>query len=368
MHTISPIHIGSGEMLETSNYVLREDNGKYYGYVYSINQFIQLLDAAERQEYLEYCRNLFKQQNNCVTDLIKYRNYFDRYFNYDIHKNAVKYTTNIPSYELYNNITTKYRNSQNSNNVFNQLQIKSIYKDSKNTPYIPGSSLKGMIRHAFIKQNQIKNNKQRYYMNEYENKDFFSALFSMLLVSDSINNLNSDISIMYIKHLYINGLDIQQNKKNYNRPYNGQSSYAEFIPSNIDGFNLNIKVQDKTINNKDERAYDTFIKSFDTHQSFINMLNQYFSDKVNKIYNMYKTYFGEKHEFVSFIDRFRGKYGDKVAFINIGRYGGLFIKDGREKYKLKYMRHAATINFKENDVLQLDTVFPIGWVAVYPEE
>jgi len=133
--TLSPIHIGNGEVYEPISYIIDE------GYLYSFNEFLVLDKLVEKKV------NLDLKQLEDIANLVEF---FKSYKKFIIENNL--YISKISVAEdiakLYSN---DYGNSNNNDDSFNQMLILkniSTYnpKNSKFEPYIPGSSIKGALQ------------------------------------------------------------------------------------------------------------------------------------------------------------------------------------------------------------------------------
>lgn len=145
---ITPIHIGSGNELTPYNYVIKDD----IFYRISLEKVIPKLSINERNELVKVL-----ETNN----FIKIRNFIQR-----VYKPDYGYYYNCPVDE---DVIIKYQSkiagAQKSNEE-NKLSIEEFIGNHLGK-YIPGSSLKGAIRSAYLGSNMRK--EQYYSLERKEN-------------------------------------------------------------------------------------------------------------------------------------------------------------------------------------------------------
>jgi len=143
--TLSPIHIGTGEVYEPTNYVI--DNNKFYGFDEVL--FYRSLSNGDKK--------LFDAKLNDYMHIIDF---------YKEHKEEAKKISNFEcksSHEVQN----QYNKKRNKNGKINQnqLEIQTTFKNpNTHRAIIPGSSIKGMLDTVLqiypkkIKENDIRQN------------------------------------------------------------------------------------------------------------------------------------------------------------------------------------------------------------------
>ncbi len=172
LKALSPIHIGSGETYEPTNYVIDD------GYLYEFDEilFYKGLSESDKKRFLEIIE---KNRNDSLFELfifIKHRKKLAKECAY----RKVQISSGLQEY--YNNNLGKITQKSDKKGIreFNQFIIeKSQILKNKNRLYIPGSSLKGAIITAYMEY-LLKNdvNKYEYFINE--------KLSQELLLSDTI--------------------------------------------------------------------------------------------------------------------------------------------------------------------------------------
>ena len=143
---LSPVHIGTGEVYEPTNFVIDDH------YLYEFNEvlFLQALSLPDRQQ--------FNQKLNDYMQIIDfYKNHKDLAKKIAYHKSKISKKVE----ETYN----KIRNKDNSKNK-NLLEIQKIYKNpNTHKAVILGSSLKGMLDTVFqIYPQKVKENDKRQHL------------------------------------------------------------------------------------------------------------------------------------------------------------------------------------------------------------
>ncbi len=133
---LSPIHIGTGDIYEPSNFVIDGD----YLYFFKEENFFKKLPPNDKKEFINISqRNIFQ-----IWKFVSLRK--------EIAKSIYRYKVKISSglkEEYKNNLGKPTQVSKDGRVFFNQFQIqKSLRLSNKNICYIPGSSIKGAIRTA----------------------------------------------------------------------------------------------------------------------------------------------------------------------------------------------------------------------------
>ncbi len=129
---ITPIHIGSGNELLPYNYIIK--NGIYYKI--DITEIYESLPEKEKETF----------EREIGKGIINFRSYLNRVYNENlgyIYKGEVE--------EKFNEVYSRKLNGAARVNEENQLIIKEFIENFKGK-YIPGSSIKGAIRTAFLSE------------------------------------------------------------------------------------------------------------------------------------------------------------------------------------------------------------------------
>ncbi|MEN3013930.1 MAG: type III-A CRISPR-associated RAMP protein Csm5 [Endomicrobiia bacterium] len=190
---LSPVHIGDGTEIYPYEYIIKQ--GKFYKI--ELENFLQQLSQNEQNKFPSLVEN----------NIIQLREFLVESFNPD--KHSFDYCVDVS-----NNVASLY--TTKINDELNQLIVKPFIK-TKNTPYIPGSSIKGAIRTAIayylLKHNQNLMNtlkkelwsKARTIIDKliFQNNDFGTNndKLRVLLVSDSSLLSTNSLKIEVIQRL-----------------------------------------------------------------------------------------------------------------------------------------------------------------------
>ncbi len=165
--TLSPLHIGTGEVYEPTSFVI--DDGKFFSFDEVL--FYQSLNSIDKK--------LFGQKINSWMSIIDfYRSKSNEA------KKIAKFSCNVS--KKVEQTYKKLRNADGSRRQ-NQFQIAQTFKNPNNyRVVIPGSSIKGMLDTAFgIYPQKVKSNEPR----------------QRLIVSDALLlDGSSEIGYAYRKH------------------------------------------------------------------------------------------------------------------------------------------------------------------------
>ncbi len=143
LYTLTPIHIGSGDAYEPTQFVI-DDNSVMH--VFKTADFLASLDENKLEEFSSICREM---------TLIPVFRFFKKYFR----ENAF-FTRKL---KIPADLAFRYREILNltgsrTNEVINKFELKrTIYNECNATPYIPGSSIKGSLKTAWMSLEAVKN-------------------------------------------------------------------------------------------------------------------------------------------------------------------------------------------------------------------
>jgi CRISPR-associated protein Csm5 len=141
LHIISPVHIGCDDVYEPTGFVVDKATKKLVAF--DPVDFVRSLNAADRKKFLELCD---KGTLESIVEIYKFMA-----------------TVNVPSFGHHVDISAGFMNAYesscrlNTRNVgqlkkdLNQLKVeRTSYLVSDNSPYIPGTSLKGALRTGWL--------------------------------------------------------------------------------------------------------------------------------------------------------------------------------------------------------------------------
>ncbi len=148
--TVSPVHIGNGEKLEVSDYVL--ENGSYYRLnidkvfmiIEDYNQLHKVIQIIEEKSRRLSQENDNKRQSDLRQELNLFR--LCRQVSPQLQQALNKQLANISDYVFTDKLLNNQTNNENKNNRLVSVQLKTGDRQA----YIPGSSLKGAIRTALV--------------------------------------------------------------------------------------------------------------------------------------------------------------------------------------------------------------------------
>lgn len=138
---LTPIHIGSGNMLDPYEYIIQQEDGFHILYRVNLDHLFSAVSPAERDDLLEALDSpdLFRQRQT-------------------IHKVAVKCFKNSPQlFERFATVSKEFARDHQKilqdPRAQSKLEIHIMTRDATTGfPYVPGSSLKGAIRTAWLNQ------------------------------------------------------------------------------------------------------------------------------------------------------------------------------------------------------------------------
>ena len=176
MKALTPIHIGTGEDFEPTNFIIDE------GFLYEFDEtaFYAELGEQERKAFMH------KVESTAPEALFELHNFVKQ------HKEAAKKAARL-KVKVTNGIEKDYRNKvgravqlegRQKQRVFNRFQIARTLRNPNTTyPYIPGSSIKGSISTA-IQEAFYKDNPGKY--DEFFNvRNPSKSFMKNLIVSDA---------------------------------------------------------------------------------------------------------------------------------------------------------------------------------------
>jgi CRISPR-associated protein Csm5 len=352
LHVLSPIHIGCDNVYEPTSFVIDENKKKLIAF--DPLDFIKTLTADQKNEFMKICSG---------DNLLSLYKFTKRNFRPTIPNREVDIASGLAAH--YKKVIKM--SSYDKNTVINQFTInRTSYNTQNNFVYIPGSSLKGSIRTAYLnaiaKVAKIENWQGKAI--ELERKllqgSFDADPFRMVKVSDLI-----PVSVVKTKILYA------VNRKKKESEY---SSLAEKGPQqifevitdgifkgtiNIDnplrGSNIVLPITPDNLGKSINKFYIPLmeaeikmLKELDINIPLINKINSNFSGKINKS---------------AFIIRIGRHSGAEAVTIEGNR--NIKIMQGKNK-KPKYLPYSTTIwlaseesNPKNNNML-----VPFGWAVM----
>jgi len=266
---LSPIHIGTGEVYEPTNYVI--DSG--YLYEFDEKLFLQILTQAKKNQFIEIAKiqtnngneyfekiHAFILQNKeeakkVAFNRVKVSPEFERKYKSDIGKKV--------------QIENTRRNGQqnNSRSIFNKFEIQKTQRElNKASVYLPGSSLKGAISTAY-QEFVYKNNGKK----ELDKSFKDDKVFRNLSISDTlIQKADSQIAFAINKELF------EDDDSNISTMIEVNSKGSEYLAT----LDLKAFLNDDKQEISEKITKEKIIKSCNEHYNII------FEDKENKKINL----------------------------------------------------------------------------------
>jgi CRISPR-associated protein Csm5 len=188
---LSPIHIGTGEDYEPTNYVIdvkpiKTKDGKithgYYLFEFSEFEFYKALDVNKQNEFERIVSDTSANARFKLYDFI--------YNNKDIAKSVSfrSKTRVLPKVaeDYKNKIGKVVQKEGGGKNVFNDFRIAKTYAlSNSNKAVLPGSSLKGSISTAY-QEALYKLRKDKNFVIEKMPTSKYNDIFKNILISDAI--------------------------------------------------------------------------------------------------------------------------------------------------------------------------------------
>lgn len=180
LRTISPIHVGSDEVYEPTGFVVDEQNKQLISF--DAADFLGMLDSEALEEFSAIC------QKGTPQSLIEIYRFMNR------HKDLAdgKPVAISDAFVAHFQETLALQGENNILQNLNKYQIKrTAFNPHEDSPYIPGSSLKGSIRTAVLNYRNKKQSVPTYQKNDSEKMEknlvggsFATDPFRLVKVSD----------------------------------------------------------------------------------------------------------------------------------------------------------------------------------------
>ena len=149
--TIGPVHIGTGRQYKKKDYFL---NGREGVSVLDVPKFLELLDEKQLEDYCDFLQpDSKKAQRDSKEGL---QDFLDRQENREIKKR-------IGQAVLY---SVKAKLTRSKEGSYQYFDVFEFVKDAYGNPYIPGSSVKGMLRTALLSNIVLDN--QTFYQEHFD--------------------------------------------------------------------------------------------------------------------------------------------------------------------------------------------------------
>lgn len=349
LHVITPIHIDCDEVYESISFLI--DDKKLLSF--DKMDFISCLDMKGRNDLSKICD---KGTLESIIELYKF---------YDNRKDTIKKLNNNHIVEISENIIDQYNKLKTYKGdklikEFNQFQIyRTSYSLHDNMPYIPGSSLKGSLRTAYLNNlaqkpdhSNRKNNNAKELEKELLQGSFDTDPFRMIKVSDLQPFETVTTTICY-------AVDI---KKKSGMNARGPYQILETIePNSVFEGAINIS-----------KPLNEIKKPIEKVEDLLNACHNFYYEKIldDDIKNMNES---NKYD-INFKKEIDAKK-DNMYLVRIGRHSGaeavtiqghrsikIKIKEGKDEYR----DHTTTFWFTSDIPRPADNnnLKPFGWAMI----
>ena len=348
---ISPIHTGSGEVYEPTNFIIDENSKKQLVlYHFRDEDFFEALDKNKQQQFLKII-NEMKEDS-----FVKIHKFIKENENKEIAKKIsfLKVLVTKGIYEKYKKVIGQIVNlegkGKNLKKVFNKFEIQRIQRKqlkSKNgfayVGYIPGSSLKGSISTAY-REFIYKKYGERKLKELFEDvRNMEHLKFRFFKVSDSKTTKPKSI------------IGFSLNKERFEDNNLGPSDFIEVLHKDSE-YIVDISYDEKKIN------FDDIIKACNSHYEpiFDDMLDSenenisdYFSDE---IYDYYTNLELKPNQFLLRV----GKHSGARA-VTIDGLRNISIKESKRRVIRNQTEETTTWLFGNSENSNKN-LLPFGWM------
>lgn len=369
LHVLSPVHIGCDDVYEPTSFVIDAKKEKLIAF--DPMKFIKSMSVQDRDALSKKC------MNDNLLDIFKFI------------KNKYRLTGSEREVMICKGLSEHYEkvlklSSFNKDMVINKFTIeRTAYNLNNSLPYVPGTSLKGALRTAYLSwlastkkvskgwtkyliHNDLRDDQSIYFAigkkkvaKQMEANllqgDFDTDPFRMVKVADMLPVDYFETKIIYAKN---------RKKKLSDKPTKAENitQIMEVIQSGT--------VFEGIINIHQPIQKDAILNPIDA--SFLKLVNDFYVRELNKEKDVVKE-IGAAHIDIS---KFSAKLGESAFLVRIGRHSGaeaatieenrhikIMQKDGTPP---KYLDHATTIWFaaETNKPPTNSSLMPFGWAVL----
>ncbi len=353
LHIISPVHIGCDDVYEPTSFVIDEKSGKLIEF--DPMDFIKSLSVQDRQRFTAIC-----MQGN-ISSIISIYKFIS---NKQVKGREVEIASGLLShYKKVRDMSTS--DERKIRQELNQFAIsRTAYNPHTNLPYIPGSSIKGAVRTAYLSR-LAKEGKITRYKDKAKNLEekllqgsFATDPFRMVKISDFMPIRDVNTKIVYA---------VNKKKKTSKFEARGPFQILETVKRGaiFEGM-INIQQPEKGAEIKKPIQAKELLEAI--NDFYISVL-----DEENKVMNEIKagSIVGSIIE-----EKFKETLGQTAFLLRIGRHSGAeavtiegnrYIKIMQAKgQQPKFLDHATTI-WLASETSKPNTnngLLPFGWVVM----
>jgi len=384
LHVLSPVHIGCGDVYEPTGFIVNPDKKQMT--VFDPLDFIKHLDDKGRSSFTATC------SKGTVGSIIELFDYISSHQG-AVHGRSIEIAQHIAQH--YNEKIRKLKD-QNEKMIGQELNNFAInrtaYNPQTDLPYIPGSSIKGAFRTAYLsmlaKDTGIKNywekstrgpdfaiykdiGKKRIakqFEKELLKGDFATDPFRMVKVSDFLPVGQVKTKIVYA----VNKKKALTVKKSFSK----QEDKSPFqileilMPGNVFLGTISIQQPDKKAGIEKPVTIDILRKAL--YDFYVGELEQ--EEKMLKVINVGCNITGKAKA------DFDGRVGKNTSVVRIGRHSGaeavtieenrlIKIMQGRGKQD-RFLDHATTVWLASDTSKPVSNngLQPFGWIVLEETE
>jgi CRISPR-associated protein Csm5 len=366
----SPVHIGTGEMLDPFSFVIKE--GKMY--VFETATYMSRLS----EDKFKIITKILKNPSFSTT--IEARKFINDNFDLDLMKDIILEEIDVRKssfLESYNKNLTQLSSKDFNNKAMNQLEIEKIYS-SGGLPIIPGSSIKGSIRTAIVNQ-LIEDNSifvKKDYKRLMQDMDlaFTKDIFKILKISDFIKPENVGKMIGYFLNYPKDSLEKNIDSKGIDVAAEVLMPFQQFKGMLTKGFIKEHKYKEQVEN------------ILDTKSNLFKCLNRHYMESFKKDFNNFKNT-NPTSQFVKVIEKqkiLENLGENKFAVIRVGKHSGaegvtikersITIRGSKKRETIYNAKEAGTVWYfsqKNSNALKeispierIKQLYPMGWVIL----
>lgn len=353
LHIISPVHIGCDDVYEPTSFMIDEKKNKLIEF--DLMDFLKALPPQDKQKFTDIC-----MQGN-ISSLISIYKFIS---GKQIKGREIEIVSGLLSHykKVKEMSTTDERKIRQELNQF--AVSRTAYNPHNNLPYVPGSSIKGAMRTAYLsklaKDKEIKGrkNKAKELERELMEGNFDTDPFRMVKPSDFLPVGDVKTKIVYA---------VNKKKKTSKFEARGPFQILETIREGcvFDGI-ININYPDKMSGINKPILVKDFLKSINAF--YMPVFNE--ENKVTKEINA-GFIIGKRIN-----DGFKDKLGLTAFLLRMGRHSGAeaVTIEGNRDIKImqgkgqppKFLDHATTIWLasESGNPASNNGLVPFGWAVM----
>jgi len=352
IHVLSPVHIGCDEVYEPTGFVIDENKKKLIEF--EPFNFIEALTPKQKEEFITLC------MKGLLLEIYKF---VKRIYRPEVGGREISIAEGlVEHYRKVLNLTTI-----NNFVVFNQFTLnRTAFSAQTKRAYIPGSSLKGSIRTAYL-NSLAKQKRVGPFQYRGGHKDLEKALlggsfdkdpFKMVKISDAIAKETPSTKIVYC---------INKKKKPGPREARGPFQITEIIKVGTT-FPGILDVQQPLRGAGIERAI--------TKKELLKSLNDFYMPLIEEEQRIYTSISANHIAYKAISQKFKENIGKSVFLIRLGQHSGAeaVTVEGHRSIRIMLGQGKGSRNEKEAMTVWCasespkpdsnGSLTPFGWAAI----